>query len=78
MNLCKFKDIFGKPNTGLHSIRVFNIAIVDVLLTVLLAYLITTVFHTRFNVTLATLFIGGIILHRTFCVKTAIYKFLFE
>ena len=77
MNLCKFKDIFGKPNTGLHSIRVFNIAIVDVLLTVLLAYIIAAIFHTRFYVTLIALFISGIILHRTFCVKTTIDKFLF-
>jgi hypothetical protein len=77
MNLCKFKDIFGKPNTGLHSIRVFNIAVVDVLLTVLLAYIIANVFHTRFYMTLAILFISGIILHRMFCVKTTIDKLLF-
>jgi hypothetical protein len=77
MNLCKFKDFFGKPNTGLHSMRVFNIAIVDVLLTVLLAYLIANTIHTRFYVTLATLFISGIILHRIFCVKTTIDKLLF-
>ncbi len=77
MNLCKFKDMFGKPNTGLHSIRIFNIAIVDVLLTVLLAYIIANTFHTRFYVTLIALFIIGIILHRLFCVKTTIDKFLF-
>jgi len=77
MNLCKYKDIFGKPNTGLHSIRIFNIAIVDVLLTVLLAYIIANVFHTRFYVTLAILFISGIILHRMFCVRTTIDKLLF-
>lgn len=77
MNLCKYKDIFGKPNTGLHSIRIFNIAIVDVLLTVLLAYIIANVFHTRFYMTLAILFISGIILHRMFCVKTTIDKLLF-
>ena len=34
---CKYKDILGKPKTGLHSYRVFNVAIVDVLFTVLLA-----------------------------------------
>jgi len=77
MNLCKFKDIFGKPNTGLHSIRIFNIAIVDVLLTVLLAYIIANVFHTRIYVTLLVLFVSGIILHRLFCVKTTVDKFLF-
>jgi hypothetical protein len=77
MNLCKFKDVFGKPNTGLHSIRIFNIAIVDVLMTVLLAYLIANSFHTSFYVTLLVLFIIGIILHRLFCVKTTIDKLLF-
>jgi hypothetical protein len=77
MNLCKYKDMFGKPNTGLHSIRIFNIAIVDVLLTFVLAYIITGVFHTRFYVTLLVLFISGIILHRLFCVKTTIDKLLF-
>ena len=34
---CKYKDIFGKPKTGLHSYRIFNIAVVDFLLTILLA-----------------------------------------
>jgi len=77
MNLCKFKDVFGKPNTGLHSIRIFNIAVVDVLMTVLLAYLIANSFHTSFYVTLLVLFIIGIILHRLFCVKTTIDKLLF-
>ena len=77
MNLCKFKDMFGNPNTGLHSIRIFNIAIVDVLLTVALAYIIANVFHTRIYVTLLVLFVSGIILHRLFCVKTTVDKFLF-
>ena len=36
------KDIFGEPNKGIHSIRVFDIAIVDVLLTILLAYILKT------------------------------------
>ena len=77
MNLCKYKDMFGKPNTGLHSIRIFNIAIVDVFLTVLLAYVIASVFHIRFYMTLALLFLSSIILHRLFCVKTTIDKLLF-
>ena len=34
---CKYKDALGKPNEGLHSYRVFNISIIDVLLTILLA-----------------------------------------
>ena len=34
---CKYKDFFGKPNAGLHSIRYLNIAIIDVLFTIILA-----------------------------------------
>jgi hypothetical protein len=35
--LCEYSDIFGKPNQGIHSIRIFDIAIVDVLLTIIVA-----------------------------------------
>ena len=34
---CKYKDILGIPKTGLHSYRVFNIAIMDVVFTFLFA-----------------------------------------
>ena len=37
---CKYKDLLGKVKTGLHSYRIFDIAIVDVLLTFLAAYII--------------------------------------
>ena len=30
MKLCEYKNILGLPNTGLHSFRVFDFAIVDV------------------------------------------------
>ena len=33
--LCQYKDIFGKVGEGIHSYRFFNIAIADVLLTIL-------------------------------------------
>ena len=34
MVLCEFKDIFGKPGEGVHSIRIANFAIIDILLTI--------------------------------------------
>jgi hypothetical protein len=37
--LCKYKDMFGKPNTGVHKYRLFNIAVVDVLATIAVAFL---------------------------------------
>ena len=76
---CKYKDILGKPGEGLHSYRVFNIAIVDVLLTILLAKFIQYYImeETDFLLILICCFIMGIILHRIFCVRTTIDKLLF-
>jgi len=70
--------MFGKPRKGIHSIRIFNIAIVDVLLTILGAYLINLALPKyHFWSILLALFLLGIVAHRIFCVKTPIDKFLF-
>ena len=80
MNLCKFKDIFGKPNEGIHKYRLFNIAIIDVIFTIIGAYLLNKYIFkkTDFIVILIILFILGIIAHRVFCVRTTIDKILFK
>lgn len=70
-------DIFGKPGEGVHSYRLFNIAIVDVIFTVIGAYLISEFINKSFLITLLVLFIIGIVLHRFFNVKTTIDKILF-
>ena len=57
MNLCKYKDIFGKPNKGVHSYRLFNFAIVDVLATVFVAYIIAIYYKCNFMYTLFVLFV---------------------
>ena len=77
LNLCKYKDIFGKPKQGAHSYRIFNIAIVDVILTILAAYILSIL--TGYNIIYTTIFmfILGIISHRIFCVRTTIDKLLF-
>ena len=77
---CKYKDIFGKVNTGLHSYRIANIAIVDVLLTIIVAYYLHKyIFINQSFLCMTTLlFILGILLHRLFCVRTTIDKILFN
>ena len=77
--LCQYKNIFGKVGEGLHSYRIFNIAIVDVILTILSAFIIY-LFIPKYNffIILLFLFILGIVLHRIFCVRTTIDKLLFE
>jgi len=73
----KMREIFGKEGEGVHSYRIFNIAIVDVIATIIGAYLLSIFFKINFWIILIILFILGIILHRLFCVNTTINKFIF-
>ena len=75
--LCKYKDMFGKPNEGVHRYRIFNIAVVDVVSTIVVAFLISYFFEYTFWKTLIILFLLGIFFHRIFCVRTTIDKLLF-
>ena len=77
MSLCKYKDIAGKPKEGIHSYRLFDIAIVDVIGTVLIGMLINVA--TGWNVWLCiiAMFVLGIIAHRLFCVNTKINTMIF-
>lgn len=76
---CKYSDIFGKVKSGIHSYRVFDIAIMDVIFTFIGAFLLQLLFpNINFFVILLMLFIIGIGLHRLFCVRTTIDKLLFE
>lgn len=77
MNLCNYKDALGVPGKGVHSYRIFNIALVDVIMTIIGAWMLAYIFKWSFPVTLVCLFILGIILHKIFCVKTTVDKFLF-
>ena len=78
MSLCKYKDALGRPNKGIHKYRIFNIAIVDVIMTIIGAWIISWIFNFSFWITLLILFLLGIILHRIFCVKTTVDNILFS
>lgn len=77
--LCKYKDIFGEVGKGLHKYRLFNLAIVDVLFTILGSYIIYR-YKKNYNFfyILFVVFLIGIIVHRIFCVRTTIDKLLFK
>jgi hypothetical protein len=77
MDLCKYKNALGIPKKGIHSYRVFGLAIADVIMTIIGAYLIAYFTKQNFIYTLIIFFISGIILHRLFCVRTTIDKLLF-
>lgn len=87
MSLCKYKNVFGEPNTGIHSVRVFNIAIFDVLATILVGvllhqYIIVEWLEMSSSIklwmVLVVLFGLGILLHRLYCVRTTVDKMLFD
>ena len=77
MSLCKYKDIFGKPGEGPHQYRIFNIAIIDTLLTMLLAYVISYFSGISLMYVIPGTFLLGIVVHRLFCVRTTVDKLLF-
>ena len=78
MSLCQYKNIFGAPNTGAHSYRIFNIAIVDFGLTVLASYFIAKYYLMDFITVFLILMLIGLIMHKLFCVDTTLTKIFFE
>ena len=76
-SLCQYRDIFGKPGTGLHSIRFMNLAIVDVIFTLLGAILFSYITKISVYYTIPGIFLIGIVVHHMFCVRTTIDKLLF-
>lgn len=76
-SLCQHKDMFGKPNQGIHSYRILDIAIVDLVMTILAAWGISKYYNMDFKQVLFILVLLGIILHRLFCVRTTLDKLIF-
>jgi fatty acid desaturase len=76
-DLCKYKNLFGKPGEGLRKYRILDIAIYDTAVVIIIGLLFS--YFTGYNIwiTLAVLFISGIIAHRMFCVRTGVDKLLF-
>jgi hypothetical protein len=75
--LCKYKDALGKPGKGIHSYRFMGVAIADVIMTLIGAFLISYFTKKSFFLIASILFGLGIILHRLFCVRTTVDNLLF-
>jgi hypothetical protein len=78
MNLCKYRDIFGKVGTGVHSFRFLNIAIVDTLLTLAAAYVINSYLQSNLLIVFFILMLLSIVIHKAFCVETTLTKMFFS
>lgn len=68
---CPSSAIFGEPRTGVHSTRIFGIAAVDAIATILVAIFIAYVWKKSLLVTLAVLFVLGEVLHYIYGTQTA-------
>jgi uncharacterized membrane protein len=70
--------MFGKPYEGIHSYRLFDVAYLDVIVTIIGGLIIS--YFTKINVYLVLflLFLFGIFVHRLFCVRTKIDRLLFD
>jgi hypothetical protein len=73
--------MFNEPGKGAHSYRLFNIAIVDVLLTIIAAYIFYILIYNKYSIfdydfikCLFILFLLSIFFHWLFCVDTTVMK----
>lgn len=77
VSLCKYRDVLGIPGQGIHSYRIFNIAIADVVMTLIGAIFVSYTFKMSYIRSAVLLFLLGIVLHQVFCVRTTVNKILF-
>ena len=77
--LCEYKNLFGPLGTGIHSYRIYNVAVLDVLVTIFVAYLIQLFIFPQYKYiyVLTGFFLLGIFVHYIFCVETTVHKFVF-
>lgn len=73
---CPYKDLFGAPGTGAHSYRIADVAVVDTVLTALLAYAIARYYEKPFWTVFIILFLIGEVMHYHFCVQTTFIKWI--
>jgi len=77
MRFCEYKNLLGEPNKGLRTFRIFNLSVIDTVVTISAAYFISFYFKKSFLFVLFILFILGIFAHYIFCVRTTIDILLF-
>lgn len=72
--MCPFKNLFGAPRTGVHSLRLFDVAVVDVLLTVIAGILLARYMKWNTLLTILLLIVISVPIHMMFCVETTLVK----
>ena len=70
---------FGLPNEGIHSYKIYDIAYLDFIVTMVAAYFMQRLFlrDTSYSSVLLGLFLLGIVVHRVLNVRTGLDNILF-
>lgn len=78
---CPYQTILGVPKKGVHSYRLFNVALFDVFLLIIFAILlklfVSLFVPISYPLSFLISFLLGIIIHRVLCVRTTIDIWLF-
>lgn len=79
---CEYKDILGKPREGAHSMRLkignYDFALIDIILTIMLAAIISAYLKIGIINSLIYTFLLGIIMHWLFCVDTQLNLLIYD
>ncbi len=76
MALSQYKDIFGKPNEGVHSVRFAGMAAFDLMGLVIVIIALAYIFSTSAILVTAIMIPLTICIHALFGVDTAFNKWL--
>jgi hypothetical protein len=71
------KNLIGTVNKGVHKYKIFNIAVFDVIVTIISAKLIAVLFRKYFFIILLCLLKLSIVVHRWKGVRTTVDRYLF-
>jgi hypothetical protein len=75
---CKYKNLFGEPNEGLRKYRIFDIAILDTVVVLIIGAIFSWFSKINIFIVWLVFFVSGILVHRLFCVRTGVDKLLFK
>lgn len=75
---CNHKNIFGLPKKGFHEERLFGFARNDIIGTIIISYFISKILKITLLNSLLYCLLFAIIIHKLFCVDTALNSLLFN
>ena len=71
----QYKNIFGVPNKGAHSYRMFDLPIIDYIGAIIIALIITYMTKIPFELIIIIVLIIGVLCHYLFGVETNLMKY---